>query len=379
MTLVEKQNGQLSVRYPPASMSKNNICFHCAPVSSCSLGSEMRIELKMAFVFTGRPSVNGSFMGIQSSEGNTTKAAGAILLSNPRTRSNPISSITDGISVCLNGRSIYTPFSYMGNSLVAYSDTRGAKFEPVDWYLNEVPSTKSQCTATFIYDFLETLSIGPFIGNQPLLNVETLDVMLQLGDPRNAWQDGCGDDISFEASIPSNGAIIELCYTPLGSRLSAPSINPFVDYAPHSKSLGIKPFLVEELHEMYPLSLRKVPEKLFVYVMAKRTGRPDAYCNISKIALNWDSVSSVYEKDRLHQICSDNGFRDYVNQPLGSIVCLKMGKDVPLRPNHDGVLSLFVSVTACNPYDDDTARWSLYIVAENAGRLSIERSGVKDQ
>ena len=140
---------------------------------------------------------------------------------------------------------------------------------------------------------------------------------------------------------------------------------------------------------MSSFNLQAIPKQFYIYVRQDINlftfSQPNAFFRIDNINLVWQNQTgllasaSTYD---LYLICKSNGYQgdwDQYNAYGGAPVCLKIGKDVPLRANQSASLSMIpnmsMTITCTNISNVSIVNPSLFVEIEYEGCMTIKDDG----
>jgi hypothetical protein len=132
------------------------------------------------------------------------------------------------------------------------------------------------------------------------------------------------------------------------------------------------------------IRLSVIPEKIYLFVshseQTKGFNVSDSFCPIKKLSVSWGNQSGLFSsasRQQLYRMSQENGlnysfpaFKKY----RGSVICLRMGKDIGLQANEapgvNGSYNIQVSMTVENTSSDDYEP-TFYMCVCNTGTFSI--------
>lgn len=188
---------------------------------------------------------------------------------------------------------------------------------------------------------------GFYFNRRGLINVRTLNWLFTFGDLNRVWSHDSvnGNNIT---SMTTNITAFSLWYkfiTPkIIEKIPKQVVYNYNEIVPSNQNYGSSVSAGQQITiSMSALNLQAIPKALLIYVKKPITELTytdaDSYFRIDNISVNFQNVTGLLASaptQALYQICNENGYVgswDEYNKYNGSVLMLKMGKDIGLSAN----------------------------------------------
>lgn len=296
-------------------------------------------------------------------------------------RAFPLSQTTNTLSAAINGQNVSCLLSQYFNALIRYEQN----YDAMDLDFGSTPTQLDQCTdysnlfgtnrspfTTFGENVYQS-SRGAFSGvsivsNTPtsaeinltvreplflpgfmynksgLINVQNLQWVMTFGDLRRVWSHDSVNGNTF-SSLTVNITSFKLWYkfiTPkILSEIPKQAVYAYHQIVPNNQATSVS--VASGAQIQIPLSainLQAIPKCIYLYVRKADSDLSytdaDSFFRIDNVTVNYMNRAGLLSSApafELHRICVENGYNgnfDMYNKYNGSVVCLRIGKDIGL-------------------------------------------------
>lgn len=293
----------------------------------------------------------------------------------------------------------------VNNPLAKYGDN---SYQATRGGFPMVVSNHTTTTARVEATLTENLFLSPFIWGKiresGMLGVQNMTFKFSFsGDLSRVWSHSTAKGAAITSITVTLGQpTLLLKYVTPKEKMSLPKVvqYPFYEVAryPTDASAALAPGVSTTLVSAN-IQLKSIPKQIYVFARERNADQTfetsDTYLSISNISVNWNNhaglLSSASQED-LYDISADNGcrlswtqwsgltqrsegFLDTTVGTVGSVLNLRMGKDIGLKsdeaPGQLGTYQLQMNVGVVNVNQTRAIVPTLYIVVISEGTLVI--------
>ena len=382
------------------------------PSETTIIDPKIYAKVKYALSFVGT-SVSGNLLQLGS---------------NDAPRAFPLSQTTSTVSAAINGQTVSTLLSQYFNAVIKYGEVK----ETYDEEFSTTPMQLDQCveykdlnatnrspfvaygdnvleqprggfsginiltntptTATLELEVFEPLFLPGFMYNKRgLINVRTLNWLFTFGDLRRVWSHDAtnGNPISSMTANISEFALIYKFITPkILDVIPRQCVYSYNEFIPSIQVGGAVLAGAQTTISMNSLNLQSIPERLYIFIRKQDQdltfNDADSFFRIDQVSINWMNRTGLLASatpQSLYRMSSENGLSaswDSYNKYNGSVICLRLGKDIGLSSlQASGLLTnpqLSMTVKATN-LSSATVTPQLFVEVMYEGCMTISANG----